>query len=116
MEENVFKKFINFIKKILGKEEVKQIPERVDTKPIQEQKANIFDELRVTKEENTGLLKLQNQYENNEIELNALSDDDIYNLNELYNTQIADLKAKLADRKKELTILQNQVNSYSTNM
>lgn len=115
-KENIFTKFINFIKRMFGKEEPKQIPTKTEVIAKQEQKSNFLDELRLYKEENPTLLKLQNQYEKSEIDLCVMSNEQIHDLSALYKRQVAELKKKLNDKKTELSIMQDKINSYSTNM
>ena len=120
-KENIFTRFINFIKRIFGNEELKQIPTKtgVISKTEfgqQEQKSNFMDELKLYKEENPSLLKLQNQFEKNEIDLCVMSSEEIHDLNSLYKRQIFELKKKLNDKKTELSIMQNKIKSYSANM
>ena len=78
-KENIFKKFINFIKRIFGNEEPKQISEKTEVITKQEPKSNFFDELKLYKEEDPTLLKLQSQYEKNEVDLCVMSDEEIHN-------------------------------------
>ena len=75
-----------------------------------------MDELRLYKEEDPTLLKLQNQFEKNEIDLCVMSNEEIHDLNSLYKRQVSELKKKLTDKKTELNIMQRRIKSYSTNM
>ena len=115
-KENIFTRFFNFIKRIFGKEEPKQIPEKTEETISQEPKPNFIDELKLYKEEDQTLLKLQNQYEKNEIDLSTMSNEQIHDLNSLYKRQVSELKKKLNDKKTELNIMQNKIKSYSENM
>ncbi len=114
-KENIFTRFINFIKKILGNKEPKKLSEKAEE--IQEQKAKkqFLDELKLNNAENSELLKLQNQYENGEINLSILSDEQIHDLNLLYKKQVSDLKQKLNEKKLELRMMKQKVNNYSAN-
>lgn len=114
--ENIFTRFINFIKKMFGKEEPKQIPATTEVITTQEPKTNFFDELRLYKEEDSTLLKLQNQYEKSEIDLSLMSNEQIHDLSSLYKRQVSELKKKLNDKKTELIIMQHKIKSYSANM
>lgn len=115
--ENIFARFINFIKKIIGKKEIKQIPSKTETTTNEKQKTDFLDELKLYKEEeDVNLLKLQNQYEKNEIDLSSMTDEQIHDLNLLYNRQVAELKKKLNDKKTELAIMQYKIESYSANI
>ena len=115
-KKNILTRFINFIKRIFGNEEPKQIVEKSEVIAKQEQKSNFFDELRVYKEEDSELLKLQNQYEKNEVDLCVMSNEQIHELNSLYERQISELKKKLNDEKTKLSMMQNKIKNYSSNM
>lgn len=114
-KENIFTRFINFIKRMFGKEEPKQILAKTEVITKQEPKSNFLDELRLYKEDPT-LLKLQNQYEKSEIDLCVMSNEQIHDLSSLYKRQVSELKKKLNDKKTELSIMQHKIKSYSTNM
>ena len=115
-KENIFTRFINFIKRIFGNEEPKQIPAKTEVIANQEPKSNFSDELRLYKEEDPTLLKLQNQYEKSEIDLCVMSNEQIHDLNSLYKRQVPELRKKLTDKKTELSIMQRRIKSYSANM
>ena len=115
-KENIFTKFINFIKRIFRNEETKQIPAKTEGIAKQDTKSNFLDELRLYKEEDPTLLKLQNQYEKNEIDLSVMSNEQIHDLNLLYKRQVSELKKILNDKKTELSIMQHKIKSYSANM
>lgn len=114
-KENIFTRFINFIKRMFGNKEPKQIPAKVEIIAKQEPKSNFFDELRLYKEEDPTLLKLQNQYEKSEIDLCVMSNEQIHDLNSLYKRQISELKKKLNDKKTELSVMQHRIKGYSAN-
>lgn len=113
---NIFTRFINFIKQMLKNESPKQIPAETEVMTKQEPKSNFFDELRLYKEENPTLLKLQNQYEKSEIDLCVMSNEQIHDLNSLYERQVSELKKKLNDKKTELSIMQHKIKNYSANI
>lgn len=56
------------------------------------------------------------KYENNEIDLCVMSNEEIHELNSLYKRQVLDLKKKLDDPKTQLAIMKNRIKSYSANM
>ena len=107
-KENIFTKFINFIKRIFGNKEPKQIPENIEVLKKQKSKQSFSEELKVNQEDPT-LLKLQSQYEKGEISLSEMSDEQIHNLNELYKKQVSELKNKLNEKKAELSMMQNKI-------
>jgi len=115
-KENIFTRFINFIKRMFGREEPKQIPAKTEAITKQEPKSNFLDEVRLYKEEDPTLLKLQKQYEKSEIDLCVMSNEQIHDLSSLYKRQVSELKKKLNDKKTELSIMQHKIKSYSTNM
>ena len=115
-KESIFTRFVNFIKGIFGKKVEQEIPAPVETIEKKEVKSNFFDEIRIYKEENKELLDLQSKYENNEIDLCVMSNEEIHELNSLYKRQVSDLKKKLDDKKTQLAIMQNRIKSYSANM
>lgn len=115
-KESIFTRFVNFIKGIFGKKIEQEIPAPVETIEKKEVKSNFFDEIRIYKEENKKLLDLQSKYENNEIDLCVMSNEEIHELNSLYKRQVSDLKKKLDDKKTQLAIMKKRIKSYSANM
>lgn len=115
-KESIFTRFVNFIKGIFGKKVEQEIPAPVETIEKKDVKSNFFDEIRINKEENKELLDLQSKYENNEIDLCVMSNEEIHELNSLYKRQVSDLKKKLDDKKTQLAIMKNRIKSYSANM
>ena len=108
-KENFFTIIIKFIKRIFGNNEPKQIAAKAEVIEKQEPKSTFYDELRLDKEEDPILLKLQDQYEKSEIDLGAMSDEQIHDLNLLYKRQVSELKKKLNDKKTELSIIQHKI-------
>lgn len=115
-KESIFTRFVNFIKGIFGKKVDQEIPATVEITEKKEDKSSFFDEIRIYKEENKELLDLQSKYENNEIDLCVMSNEEIHELNSLYKRQVSDLKRKLDDKKTQLQIMKNRIKSYSANM
>lgn len=115
-KESTFTRFVNFIKGIFGQKAEHDIPTPVETIEKKDVKSNFFDEIRINKEENKELLELQSKYENNEIDLCVMSNEEIHELDSLYKRQVSDLKKKLDDKKTQLSIIKNRIKSYSTNM
>ena len=111
--ENIFTRFINFIKGIFGykaKEETSIQVEKVETKDL---KSDFLNNIRINKQENEELISLQSKYENGEIKLSTLSDEEIDELDLLYKRQVGDLKKKLDDRKTQLNIIKHRMENYS---
>ena len=115
-KESVFTRFVNFIRGMFWKKIEQEVPAQLETTENNEIKSNFFDEIRVDREENTKLIDLQRKYENNEIDLAMLSDEEIEELDLLYKRQVADLKEKLDDRKNQLNIMKNRIKSYAENV
>ena len=114
-KKNIFTRFINFIKRLFGNEELKQLPEKAEVITRYESNSDFSNKLKLYKEEDPTLLNLQNQYEKNEINLSAMSNEQIHNLSLLYNRQVSELKKKLNNQKTELSIIQHKIKSYSAN-
>ena len=115
-KENIFTRFVNFIRGIFGKKIEQEVSVQVETIENKDVKSNFFDDIRIDKEENKELIDLQTKYENNEINLSMLSDKEIDELDSLYKRQVTDLKKKLDDRKTQLNIMKHRIKSYSANM
>ena len=114
-KENIFIRFTNFIKRIFGNKELKQISEKTEVIKKQEANSNLLDELRLYSQEDSTLLKLQNQYEKGEIDLCVMSNEQIHDLNLLYKRQVSELRKELNNKKTELNIMQQKIKSYSSN-
>lgn len=114
-KKNILTEFINFIKRIFRNKEPKQIPEKIELSTKQNLKSNFYNELKLYKEDST-LLKLQEQYENTDMNLHEMSNEQINDLNLLYERQISELKKKLNEKKTELYLMQHKIKNYSTNI
>ena len=105
-KENIFTKFMDFVKKIFKKKETK---ENTKQEPIvnttEENKSDFFEKYRVH-QENSELLNLQNQFEKGEIDLCTMSNEEVHELNLLHKRQILDLNARLNNKKAELNRIQ----------
>lgn len=114
-KENIFTKFINFFRKVFYREqnikEEKNV--NIETENI---KKDFLNEIKLEHEEDSVLINLQKKYENKEIELSSMSDEEIHNLNLLYKRQIEDLSKKLDNKKTELNMIKNRIKSYSATM
>lgn len=114
-KENIFTRFVNFIRGIFGKKVVQEVPTQVEKIENNDIKSNFFDDIKIEKEENKELIELQTKYENNEINLAMLSDKEIDELDLLYKRQVTELKKKLEDRRTLLNIIKHRMGNYSTN-
>ena len=110
-KENIFTKFVKFIKGIFGKRVIEEVKYEEEIAQKQKTKTTFIEELKIEQPVDTELIKLQKQFENNEIDLKQMSNEQINKLNKLYKKQISELKEKLQSRKIELTALNKK---YST--
>ena len=110
-KENIFTKFINFFRKAFYKESSVKEENIIN----ENSKKDFLNTIKIEHEEDSNLLRLQEQYENREIELSALSDEEIHNLNLLYKRQIEDLKKKIEDKKTQLNLEKYQLKNMLAN-
>lgn len=114
-KENVFSKVINFIKGLFKINEetpiAKPVIEKVKVEPAT---TNFMDSIKI-EQDDPSIMKLQKQFENNEMDLCLMSNEEVHSLNSLYNKQIANLKDKLNIKKTELNLLKSRVQNLSTN-
>jgi len=115
-KESIFTRFVNFIKGIFGKKVEKEISVQAEKIEEKDVKSDFLNEMRIYKEENEELLDLQSKYENKEIDLGVMSDEEVHELNLLYKRQISDLKKNLEDKKTQLSIMKHRIKNYSANM
>ena len=112
-KENIFTRFINFFRKVFYKEQI-NIEDTINNR-TDNTKNNFLYEIKIEHEEDPNLINLQEQFENKEIDLASMSDEEVHNLNQLYKRQIEELKKKLENKKTEINIVKNRMQSYSTN-
>lgn len=106
---NVFRKIKNFFKNLFTK---KQDEEEVE---IVEESTNDFKEtIKMTEDEETKLLELQERYRRGELGENDLTEEQIDALCDLYDKQIEELKIsikikeeKIAERKRKQEKIEN---------
>ncbi len=114
-KDNIFTKFIDFVKNLFKKKETKEIAKQ---EPIvnttEENKSDFFEKYRVHPEK-PELLNLQSQFEKNEIDLCMMSDEEIHELNLLYKRQVTELNTKLDNKKAELSRIQHRLKKIYTN-
>ena len=112
-KQNLFSKFINFIKSIFKKEEAKQIPQKTSKTVNDIEKSEFVNEIKLQNYEDSEILKIQEQYENGRLELASLTDEQVHALKLLYEKQISDLEKKLEENKTELNIAKYRIKNYS---
>jgi hypothetical protein len=105
-DKSLFNKFINFFKNLFTQKKTEEILENTQINDKQldnnyEKNSNFLNDIQIN-QENPELLKLQKKFENKEIEMAELTDEQINQLNELYSRQIDVLEKTLANKKKEL--------------
>ena len=112
-KDNIFSKFINMIKRIFTFN--KALPEaNEDIQSInvnQENNKDVFkNDLKVdTFEESKVLLELQKKFQTNQIQLIDLTDQQLDDLSELYDRQIADLKKKIEEKEQEILLARQKI-------
>ena len=79
-----------------------------------EDRINFVNEIKVKKMEATPeLLDLQSKFESNQIELKDLTDEQLDDLNDLYQMQIEELRQKINSTKSEININMSKLESAS---
>lgn len=113
-KENIFSKISNFFKNIFKKKVNVELHQQVE---VTEEKENT-EKVEVNSKENEEdrLLKLQNQFESNIIDISAISDEDLEALYSLYQKQNDELRKILADKLNQLEIIKNRIQNYKANM
>lgn len=102
---NLFKKIIDYIKKIFKKEDLVMLPETDESvatnaeSEVKFVKPNIFD-----------IELLQRKYENNLINVDDLTDEEIDMLNDLYSSQIEKLNVIKADKERQIKDVEEKIN------
>lgn len=102
---NLFKKIIDYIKNIFKKEDLVMLPETDESvatnteSEVKSVKPNIFD-----------IELLQRKYENNLINVDDLTDEEIDMLNDLYSSQIEKLNVIKADKERQIKDIEEKIN------
>ena len=123
-KENMFTKFLNFFKNLFKqkKQELGYIQqdiilekERVQNIVTPEVKKDFKSEIKIG-QENNELLYLQKKFENNEVTISSMSNEQIRDLIILYKEQVRNLKAKINEKKSELNTRKSKLENYSVNI
>lgn len=105
-ENSIFYKIKHFFKDLFHKDEIANISATVEENNIAEQnenKRNLFmEEIRKIEDEETILLKIQEQYRSGEIKEEDLTEEQVNSLCKLYDKQIANLKRSNEISKQKL--------------
>ncbi|MBR3163541.1 MAG: hypothetical protein IKF17_05540 [Clostridia bacterium] len=117
---SIFSNLFNLIKKWFKPNKALPAPINIneelnETAPVSSEDRDIFvNEIKVKKhEESQELLELQSKFESNQIQLTDLTDEELDNLNSLYQRQIDELKEKVNKTKSEININMNKLESTS---
>ena len=104
-ENSIFYKIKTFFKNLFHKgNNINIIQETRDITIENESKKNAFmEEIRKVEDEETKLLKLQEQYRSGEIKEEDLTEEQIKSLNKLYDKQITNLKKSNEIRKQKIS-------------
>lgn len=111
-KENIFNKITSFFKNIFRKKTNIETPQQVETKEEKEVQNNNFIEAFNKENDDQKLLKLQNQFENNEIDISVFTNDELEKLYLLYEKQNEELRKILADKLNQLDIIKRRIESY----
>ena len=96
---NLFGKIKNFFKNLFSKKDTKVVEEEI----TEEETINEFKEyIKMTEDEETKLLDLQNRYRRGEIAENDLTDEQIDALCDLYDKQIEELKKSIKIKEEKI--------------
>lgn len=106
IKNNIFKKIIKYFKRLFEKDEIETI--EIEPKEKNNDRNDFISNLKISNEENDKIFKILKQYENNEITLESLSDEELEKLNILYEKQLIELNKKLEDRTNELNMLEKE--------
>lgn len=115
-EKSTFYKIKNFIKKIFNKKDcninnVAPVDESLKSKDNRKQK--FMEEVKRIEDEETKLLKLQQQFHNGEIKEEDLTESQYKALNDLYDRQIDNLKKSIEIKKQKIKKMQEESNNNS---
>lgn len=110
-EDSFFNKIRIFIKKIFNKKDcninnVKPVDESLKSKDNRKQK--FMEEVKKIEDEETKLLKLQQQFHNGEIKEEDLTESQYKALNDLYDRQIDNLKKSIEIKKQKIKKMQEE--------
>ena len=116
-KKNFFSNIINFFKELFNKtpEKTSIIDQETNESDNNNSKKSVFLENIKLKEENIESTELQIKLENNEIDFDSLSNEEIHSLNLLYKKQVEALKKRLDHKKIELNMLKFQSNNNLAN-
>ena len=96
---NLFGKIKNFFKNLFGKKQAEIVHEET----VEKETVNEFKEsIKMTEDEETKLLDLQNRYRRGEIADNDLTEEQIDALCDLYDKQIEELKESIRIKEEKI--------------
>lgn len=105
-KENFFTKVINFIRGLFKKDGSIQ-SETTDSNTVYSSTNNseFMDYIKIEKDEDKKLLEMQAKFENKEILMSEMSDNDLILLKKLYDSQIEDLNKEIDNKKTKIGML-----------
>lgn len=112
-KENIFIKIRNFIKRLFGKKEI-PIEEKSDESENFDNIANnnFLENIQIKEDtEETRIKKLQQQYDNGEIDEDDLPEEDINKLIEMYERETEKINADTLIRKKHIQEMLKELKS-----
>ena len=104
-ENSIFYKIKRFFKNLLSKKKDADnyiVEEKTVIKQDEDKRNQFMEQIRKIEDEETILLKLQNQYRSGEVKEEDLTDEQVSSLCKLYDKQIANLKKSNEIRKQKL--------------
>lgn len=115
-KNSFFNKIKNLFKSLFKKKTNIETSQQVETKEEKEVQNNNFIETFNKESDDQKLLKLQNQFENNEIDISVFTNDELEKLYLLYEKQNEELRKILADKLNQLEIIKNRINKNKANI
>jgi hypothetical protein len=112
-DDSLLNKFINFLNNLFKIKKTENTSANIEVKEESiksnlQNKIEFADNIKL-KQEDSELLKLQKKFENKEIDIKVLTDEQIEQLNDLYSRQIKELENELDKKKKELVNTQYMI-------
>ena len=133
-KENIFTKILDFFKRLFKKENLNKNINENSLNNISDSISNNMEKndygykdersgeeseflnyLRIDKKEDPALLELQSKFENKEVLMSELSDEELIKLNELYIRQIDNMKRELENKKTKIGMLKFKLSKQILN-
>lgn len=114
-KNNFLTNILKFFKKLFNRSPKNSNFEQETNTNDYHKKDSIFFESIKIKQVNVEPTELQIKFENNKINFDAMSNEEIHSLNELYKNQIENLKKQIDNKKTELKMLKFKTTNNLTN-